>query len=122
MDLQNKVALITGGKRIGAVVARELAARGADVAFSYARSKAAAEQAAETVRATGRRADAFQADLSQPGAAAVCRPDSRRLERRDVRRPPRGVSLCARGSPPHARAGRRTHRQLQRLDRAQRPA
>jgi len=70
MDLQNKVALITGGKRIGAVVGRELAARGADVAFSYARSKAEAEQAAETVRATGRRAAAFQADLSQPDAAA----------------------------------------------------
>ncbi len=66
MDLKNKVALITGGKRIGAVVARELAARGADVAFSYARSKAEAEQAAETVRAAGRRAATFQGDLSQP--------------------------------------------------------
>jgi len=66
VDLKNKVALITGGKRIGAVVARELAARGADVAFSYARSKAEAEQAAETVRAAGRRAATFQGDLSQP--------------------------------------------------------
>ena len=34
MDLTDKVALITGGKRIGAVVARELAARGVDVALS----------------------------------------------------------------------------------------
>jgi NAD(P)-dependent dehydrogenase (short-subunit alcohol dehydrogenase family) len=68
VDLNNKVALITGGKRIGAVVARELAARGVDVACSYARSKTEAEQAADTVRAAGRRAATFQADLSQPDA------------------------------------------------------
>jgi NAD(P)-dependent dehydrogenase (short-subunit alcohol dehydrogenase family) len=66
--LTDTVALITGGRRIGAVVARELAARGVDVAFSYARSKAEAEQAADTVRAAGRRAATFQADLAQPDA------------------------------------------------------
>jgi NAD(P)-dependent dehydrogenase (short-subunit alcohol dehydrogenase family) len=63
--------LITGGKRIGAVVAQELASRGVDVAFSYARSKAEAEQAADAVRALKRRAGAFQADLSQPAAPAA---------------------------------------------------
>jgi NAD(P)-dependent dehydrogenase (short-subunit alcohol dehydrogenase family) len=68
VTLTDKAALITGGKRIGAVVARELAACGVDVAFSYARSKAEAEQAAEAVRAAGRRAAVFQADLSQPDA------------------------------------------------------
>ncbi len=36
MDLTGKVALITGAKRIGSVVAGELAAHGADVAISYA--------------------------------------------------------------------------------------
>ena len=71
MDLQNKVALITGGKRIGLVVAGELAAGGAHVAVSYARSKAEAEQAADLVRAAQRRAAIFQADLSQPEAAAA---------------------------------------------------
>jgi NAD(P)-dependent dehydrogenase (short-subunit alcohol dehydrogenase family) len=71
MQLSDKVALITGGKRIGAVVARELAARGVDVAFSYARSKAEAEQAADVVRAAKRRTATFQADLSQPPAAAA---------------------------------------------------
>ena len=71
MQLTDTVALITGGKRIGAVVARELASRGVDVAFSYARSKAEAEQAADAVRALERRAAAFQADLSQPAAPAA---------------------------------------------------
>ena len=49
MILTNTVALITGGKRIGAVVARELAARGVDVAISYGRSQAEAEQAVDAV-------------------------------------------------------------------------
>ena len=71
MDLRNTVALITGGKRIGAVVATELAARGTDVAFSYARSRAEAEEAAERVRAAGRRSEVFQADLSQPAACTT---------------------------------------------------
>ena len=68
MDLTNKVALITGGKRIGLVVAGELASRGVDVAASYARSHAEAEQTAERVRGAGRRAAVLQADLSQPEA------------------------------------------------------
>jgi len=71
LQLTDTVALITGGKRIGAVVGRELAARGVDVAFSFARSKAEAEQAAESVRALKRRAAILQADLSQPPAAAA---------------------------------------------------
>ena len=66
MDLTNKVALITGAKRIGLVVARELAKRGADVAVSYARSKAEADAAVAEVTAAGRRGVAFQADLSRP--------------------------------------------------------
>jgi NAD(P)-dependent dehydrogenase (short-subunit alcohol dehydrogenase family) len=70
VDLTSKVALITGGKRIGLVVAGELAALGADVAVSYAHSKAEAEQAVSAVRAATRRAASFQADLSQPDAAA----------------------------------------------------
>jgi NAD(P)-dependent dehydrogenase (short-subunit alcohol dehydrogenase family) len=66
VDLTNKVALITGGKRIGAVVAAALAQRGVDVALSYARSRAEAEQAADAVRRAGRRGAAIQADVSQP--------------------------------------------------------
>src|SRR4051812_4380935 len=69
MLLTNTVALITGGKRIGLVVARELAARGVDVALSYARSKAEAEQAADIVRAANRRSAIFAANLADPAAA-----------------------------------------------------
>lgn len=71
MDLRDKVALITGGKRIGLVVAGELAARGADVALSYARSRAEADAAANLVRDAGRRAAVVQADLSQPPACSA---------------------------------------------------
>jgi NAD(P)-dependent dehydrogenase (short-subunit alcohol dehydrogenase family) len=71
VNLTDTVALITGGKRIGLVVARELSARGVDIALSYARSKTEAEQAADAVRAANRRAATFATDLSQPGAAVA---------------------------------------------------
>ena len=65
MDLTGKAALITGGKRIGLVVAEALAVRGVDVALTFSRSQAEAEDAAARVRAAGRRALVLQADLSQ---------------------------------------------------------
>jgi NAD(P)-dependent dehydrogenase (short-subunit alcohol dehydrogenase family) len=70
MDITNAVALITGGKRIGLVVAEALARRGADVALVYARSRTEAEEGAARVRAAGRRSLVLQADLSQGEAAA----------------------------------------------------
>jgi len=66
--LTGKVALITGGKRIGLVVAGELARRGVDVGLGYARSRAEAEEAAGRVRDAGRRAAIVQADLADPEA------------------------------------------------------
>jgi NAD(P)-dependent dehydrogenase (short-subunit alcohol dehydrogenase family) len=71
MDLTGKAALITGGKRIGAVVADALAARGADIALTYARSRADAERVVDRVLARGRRAVAIEADLSRSDAAAA---------------------------------------------------
>jgi NAD(P)-dependent dehydrogenase (short-subunit alcohol dehydrogenase family) len=59
-------ALITGGKRIGAAVARALAAAGYDVALSYNRSRAEAESLASEITALGRRAHIQQANLSNP--------------------------------------------------------
>jgi NAD(P)-dependent dehydrogenase (short-subunit alcohol dehydrogenase family) len=68
MNLSGTVALITGAKRIGAVVAQALAARGASVALSYARSEAEARAAAAAVTRAGTRGEVFQADLSSPEA------------------------------------------------------
>lgn len=65
MDLTGRGALITGAKRIGAIVAEELARRGVDVVLSYNRSRNEAEETASRVRALGRRARTVQADVSR---------------------------------------------------------
>lgn len=66
MELAGRVALITGGRRIGAVVAAELARAGADIALVYRRSRAEAEETGASARTLGRRVLLIQADLSQP--------------------------------------------------------
>jgi NAD(P)-dependent dehydrogenase (short-subunit alcohol dehydrogenase family) len=63
MELTNRAVLITGGKRVGASVARALAARGMDVALAYNRSPEEAEEAAADVKRHGRRAVTIHADL-----------------------------------------------------------
>ncbi len=70
MELRDRTALITGGKRIGAAVAADLARRGLDVALSYNRSIAEAEEAAAAVRGAGRRAFLIRADLADGAACA----------------------------------------------------
>jgi NAD(P)-dependent dehydrogenase (short-subunit alcohol dehydrogenase family) len=69
MDLTNRVALVTGGRRIGAVVAVELARRGADIGLCYNRSREEAERTAASVKDAGRRAFVRQANLT---SAADC--------------------------------------------------
>src|SRR5688572_33178953 len=69
MELSDRVALITGGKRIGSVVATELARRGADIGLVYRSSRTEAEETADAVRGLGRRAEVMQADLAEPDAA-----------------------------------------------------
>lgn len=66
MDLTDRVAVITGGKRIGRVVARALAAKGMDLVLSYRGSKDEAEQTAADVEAEGRSATIVAADVSVP--------------------------------------------------------
>ena len=65
MDLSDRTALITGGKRIGVAVATEMARRGADVALSYNRSQVDAERAAAAVCGLGRSAVVIRADLTR---------------------------------------------------------
>jgi len=69
MDLHNKVALVTGSKRIGAAIASDLARRGMDVAVAYNRSSAEADAVASYAATLGRRGLALRADLS---LAAEC--------------------------------------------------
>ena len=64
MELSNRVALVTGGKRIGAVVAIEMARQGADIALCYNRSRDEAEKTAASIRELGRKVFVRQADLT----------------------------------------------------------
>jgi NAD(P)-dependent dehydrogenase (short-subunit alcohol dehydrogenase family) len=68
--LEGRGALITGGKRIGAVIATELAQRGANVALTYYSSQQEAEETAAAVRALGRKAEIIGVDLRDPAACA----------------------------------------------------
>lgn len=129
MQLTDRVVLITGGKRIGASVASELAARGADVALSFSTSKAEAEETAAAVRLAGRRALTRQTDVRRASDCdALVEQTVRELGRLDVlinmasvyRRKPfdalteddwdanidvdlKAAFLCARAAVPHMR-------------------
>ena len=70
MDLSSKVVLVTGARRIGGVVAAAVAARGADVAIAYNRSREEAEETAASVRAASRRALVHQANVADEQACA----------------------------------------------------
>jgi NAD(P)-dependent dehydrogenase (short-subunit alcohol dehydrogenase family) len=66
MELNGKVALVTGGAvRVGKAIALALADAGMDVAFSYHASAAAAAETAAEIAAKGRRALALHADQAQ---------------------------------------------------------
>src|SRR5579862_5806982 len=64
MDPRGKVALITGGARIGQVVARALASRGCSLALTYRGSRDAAEATASEARAGGVKAAVLRADVT----------------------------------------------------------
>jgi len=70
-DLAGKVALITGGKRIGAAVAAGLARHGVDIALAYNRSREESQRTADTIHALGRSCVLIHADLSDGGACAA---------------------------------------------------
>jgi NAD(P)-dependent dehydrogenase (short-subunit alcohol dehydrogenase family) len=64
MEKKGRVAWITGGKRIGQVVAEALARRGAHIAASYRGSRAEAEETVRRAEQVGVRGLAVQADVS----------------------------------------------------------
>jgi 3-oxoacyl-[acyl-carrier protein] reductase len=64
MNLEGKVALVTGASRgIGRAIAISLAEAGADVAVNYAGNEQAAQETADAVRALGRQAITVRADV-----------------------------------------------------------
>ncbi|MEU9836110.1 SDR family oxidoreductase [Streptosporangium sp. NPDC048047] len=70
-SLTGRTALVTGGSRgIGAAVALGLAAAGADVAITYARSADRAREVAAEIEALGRTAVTIEADAADPASAS----------------------------------------------------
>jgi len=65
MDIEKRVALITGTKRIGSIVALVLAEKGADVALTYNRSKTEAQATAQKIQEKGQRCLVLHADVSR---------------------------------------------------------
>ena len=70
MDTKGKVALLTGGARIGQVVADSLAAHGCDLALIYRGSREAAEASAKAAIKAGVRAITIHADATDADQVA----------------------------------------------------
>ncbi|HZJ46156.1 MAG TPA: 3-oxoacyl-[acyl-carrier-protein] reductase [Pyrinomonadaceae bacterium] len=70
-SFSGRAAIVTGATRgIGRAIALELARRGADIAFNYAKSAEPAESLKSELEGLGVRALAFQCDVGQTEAAA----------------------------------------------------
>ena len=68
MDLEGKVALVTGGSLgIGTAISLDLAQNGADVALTYRRHGEEAKAIAEQMKAMGRKAKEYKVDVSDFG-------------------------------------------------------
>lgn len=70
-EFEGKSAIVTGGSRgIGRAIVRELAARGAKVAFTYSRSKEKAEELISEVASAGGHAVGYQTDVTDAAGIA----------------------------------------------------
>ncbi len=71
MELEGKVALVTGASRgIGRAIAVELARAGAEVAVNFAASEDAAREVASEIEALGRKAYLVKFDVAEPEGVA----------------------------------------------------
>ena len=70
MDPTEKVALITGGARVGRAIARIFAQRGAHLALAYRNSKQAAEESASYAASVGRKTFLIKADFTKRKSCA----------------------------------------------------
>ena len=69
-EFEGRAAIVTGGSRgIGRAIVKELSARGANVAFSFTKNKETADELVAEVAASGRRAMAFQTDVTDAAGA-----------------------------------------------------
>lgn len=93
--MEHTTALVTGGSRgIGAAIAMRLAEAGADVAVGCGHRRAQAEEVAEKIRGTGRRAAVMTGDLADPDVPA------RLAEETEARLGPVGVLVANAGVGP----------------------
>lgn len=95
--LKQQVTLVTGaGRRIGRVIALELARAGADVVVNYNRSAAEARDTVREIRALGVDAVALKADVSRPTEVrSMFRTVERSFGRLDVQVNNAGVFFAA---------------------------
>ena len=67
MEIENKIALITGGSGgLGSVIALRLAATGAHIAISYGHNLSAAEEIREQIISMGRKCCIVKMDQREP--------------------------------------------------------
>ncbi len=72
MQLQGKIALVTGGgRRLGRAIALALARQGANIVVNYFESQKGAEETAAEIERLGCRAIAVRADVSKPEQVAA---------------------------------------------------
>lgn len=86
MELNGRVALVTGGaRRVGRAISLALARAGADVVVNYFQSAEAAEETVAEIVALGRRAIAVHADVAlKPEVDALVRRTAETFGRLDV--------------------------------------